>query len=133
MTQQEFESRTQVKVSINEWLAIDQIYSLSDVDKDTFCKLWCKMNPVRVKAAKEQRKALAKEQANREYAWCLVNYGYTTSDWFTFADEYFTAKQRDFIENRLHIPFVVETPDGHSYRHFVNGVIAKVNEYLFGK
>ena len=94
MTQQEFESRTQVKVSINEWLAIDQIYSLSDVDKDTFCKLWCKMNASRVKAAKEQR---------------------------------------NFIENRLHIPFIVEAPDGHSYRHFVSGVIAKVNEYLFGK
>ena len=56
MTQQEFFNRTGVEVSNDEFWAINEMYNYSEVDKDEFCKLWCKMNPVRVKNAKIERK-----------------------------------------------------------------------------
>lgn len=51
----EFVERTGVYVSIAEFDAIVEVYNNSDVDKDEFCKLWAKMNFVRVKAEKEQK------------------------------------------------------------------------------
>ena len=55
MTQQEFFNRTGVEVSNNEFFAIHEVYCNSDLDKDDFCKMWCKMNQSRVKAAKADR------------------------------------------------------------------------------
>lgn len=52
MTQQEFFDRTMVKVSEQEFMAIHIVYTASDLDKDAFCKAWCKMNATRVKTAK---------------------------------------------------------------------------------
>lgn len=56
MTIQEFQSRTQVSVDVSEFESITTVYMQSDVDKDTFCKMWRKMNATRVMAAKEQAK-----------------------------------------------------------------------------
>lgn len=87
MTQQEFFERTKVEVSNDEFFAIHEVYNYSDLDKDEFCKLWCKMNQTRVKAAKAEIKS--KQQDNR-YRAILVK-------WFDgwrarkdFADNYYT-------------------------------------------
>ena len=60
MTKQEFEERVEMSVSDNEFDAINIVYMSSDVDKDEFCRLWCKMNYRRVKealwAAREEKK-----------------------------------------------------------------------------
>ena len=56
MTQQEFFNRTGVEVSNDEFWAINEVYNNSEVGKDEFCKLWCKMNPARVQKAKIERK-----------------------------------------------------------------------------
>ena len=63
MTQQEFFNRTNVKVSEDEFWAINAMYNYCEVDKDEFCKMWCKMNPDRVKAAKAQQKKDKEEAA----------------------------------------------------------------------
>ena len=63
MTQQEFFNRTNVKVSEDEFWAINAMYNYCEVDKDEFCKMWCKMNPDRVKAAKKQMKVEKQEEA----------------------------------------------------------------------
>lgn len=55
MLQKEFEDRTGVKVTTDEYLAIDTVYMASDLDKDEFCKMWCKMNASRIKAAKKEQ------------------------------------------------------------------------------
>lgn len=63
MNKQEFESRTLVEVSESEYEAIETVYMNSDLNKDDFCKLWCKMNASRVKAVKEaikEQKRIAK-------------------------------------------------------------------------
>lgn len=52
MLQSEFEERTKVQVSVEEFEAINEVYIHCDLDKDSFCALWCKMNRSRVDAAK---------------------------------------------------------------------------------
>ena len=59
MTQQEFTSRTMVEVSSKEFDAINEMYLACDLHKDDFCKMWCKMNASRVKAAKQAMKEAA--------------------------------------------------------------------------
>ena len=66
MTQQEFTNRTNVEVSYNEFNAIHEVYMSSDLDKDEFCKMWCKMNANRVKNAKVERMLKAKDEAYRD-------------------------------------------------------------------
>lgn len=63
MTKQEFTDRTLVDVSESEYEAIETVYMNSDLEKNDFCRLWCKMNASRVKAAKEaikEQKRIAK-------------------------------------------------------------------------
>lgn len=66
MTKQEFTERVKVEVSDIEFNAIEMVYMHSDVDKDEFCKMWCKMNANRVKNAKIDRKIKAKDEAYRD-------------------------------------------------------------------
>lgn len=56
MTQVEFEKRVEMKVSSNEFDAINTVYMASDLDKDEFCKMWVKMNKSRIQAFKEEEK-----------------------------------------------------------------------------
>ena len=56
MTQREFTMRTLVEVSAEEFNAIHVVYLASDLDKDEFCKVWCKMNASRVTYAKNRKK-----------------------------------------------------------------------------
>ena len=52
MLQSEFTERTKVQVSNEEFDAINEVYMNSDLNKDDFCAMWCKMNKSRVDAAK---------------------------------------------------------------------------------
>ena len=63
MTQQEFFNRTGVEVSNDEFWAINEMYNNCEVDKDEFCKFWCKMNPARVNNAKIERKWKEREES----------------------------------------------------------------------
>ena len=56
MTKQEFENRTNVQVSLEEYGHIEAVYMASDLDKDEFCKMWREMNKSRVNKAKEEAK-----------------------------------------------------------------------------
>lgn len=63
MLQHEFESRVKIQVSAQEYAAIEQVYMASDVEKDEFCKLWAKMNRLRIAKAVAQQKAEAQFKA----------------------------------------------------------------------
>lgn len=78
MTQQEFFKRTGVEVSDKEFAAISEVYVMSDVDKDEFCKMWRKMNATRVKTAKMKRDSERREDAARVLVWQF--YKKTTSE-----------------------------------------------------
>lgn len=65
MLYSEFLERTGVKVQNDEFEAIHVVYLASDLDKDTFCKMWCKMNASRVEVAKREAKRQQKENKYR--------------------------------------------------------------------
>ena len=96
MTKQEFESRTHVEVTMKEYAIINDMYMASDVDKDEFCRLWSKMNPVRVARAKEAKEiAMVKEKALD----IVARMHALTTDWF--ADAMTSLRKRDiaFLES----------------------------------
>lgn len=66
MTKQEFIERTKVEVSDNEFETINAFYMDCECDKDEFCKMWCKMNPNRVSAAKAEKKLKERDEAYRD-------------------------------------------------------------------
>jgi len=70
MLQKEFEERA-IKVTEREFSAINAVYEYSDLEKDEFCKLWCKMNYARVAAYKKAQKKLAVEQANKDLLYSI--------------------------------------------------------------
>lgn len=72
MTQIEFFNRTGVEVSPKEFQSIHEVYCDSDLDKDSFCKMWVKMNASRVAKAKADAKAKAQELAQHDFIWDLI-------------------------------------------------------------
>lgn len=66
MTQQEFFERTMVEVSTVEYSSIESMYYYSDLDKDEFCKMWCKMNKTRVQNARIEHRQKMKEQCYKD-------------------------------------------------------------------
>jgi len=66
MTQQEFFNRTGVEVSNDEFFAIHEVYCNSELDKDEFCKMWCKMNKTRVQNAKIEHRQMMREQCYKD-------------------------------------------------------------------
>lgn len=55
MTLQEFTLLTGVKVSNDEFWAINEVYNNSEVTKQEFCQIWCKLNPTRVEFVKTEK------------------------------------------------------------------------------
>ena len=42
MTQKEFEERTGLKLTADNYIEVETCYMNTDLDKDAFCKLWMK-------------------------------------------------------------------------------------------
>jgi len=130
MTHIEFETRTMVAVSSKEFDAINEVYMNSDLDKDEFCKMWCKMNRSRVDNAKIEAIAKAREEANRDFAWHLVTYGYTSDEFNGLADNYFNAYEKNFLKTRLGIEMQGTNSWGIPYFRSVNEILWDLNKYL---
>ena len=127
MTQQEFQTRTFVKVDSKEFDANTEVYLHSDLGKDEFCKLWCKMNRSRVDAAKADAVVAARLQANLDFAFGICNNGYTQKDFLMPAEQFFNKYDQQFIEKRLGIPF---DKDCYPYFATVSDVVYGCNLYL---
>lgn len=98
MTKKEFETRTGVPVTETEFWSINDVYNNSNVDKDEFCRLWKKMNPVRVATANAARTAEEKRMQEMEKAMDIVS----RSCSFDYdADAMLTLRKRDinFLES----------------------------------
>lgn len=80
MTQFEFENLTKVEVSAGEFEAINIVYMMSDLDKEAFCKMWCKINKTRVANAKAERIARRHEEAKRDCLWAWFNKWHTSRE-----------------------------------------------------
>lgn len=115
MTIQEFQSRTQVSVDVSEFESITTVYMQSDVDKDTFCKMWCKMNATRVMAAKEQAKK--QQTIDKVFSMVMTNPEWTDVEHYNdIAVVVLSSKDKALIES---IGISLESePDNNGFRHF---------------
>lgn len=69
MTQKEFEERTGLKLTADNYTEVETCYMNTDLDKDAFCKLWMK-NPAALKEI-EQKTVLVRELYEERK--CLAN------------------------------------------------------------
>lgn len=115
MTIQEFQSRTQVSVDVSEFESITTVYMQSDVDKDTFCKMWRKMNATRVMAAKEQAKK--QQTIDKVFSMVMTNPEWTDVEHYNdIAVVVLSSKDKSLIEP---IGISLESePDNNGFRHF---------------
>lgn len=128
MTQQEFTQRTNVEVSNKEFDAINEVYMNSEVDKDEFCKMWCKMNQKRVKAAIEAEKAQAKKAELKEKAfevYSAIN-GICWEDAAKSAEVYLTPKQK----RTLNLVGITVENEGVSFPKRVYEIAYELGKYL---
>lgn len=115
MTIQEFQSRTQVSVDVSEFESITTVYMESDVDKDTFCKMWCKMNATRVMAAKEQAKK--QQTIDKVLSMVMANPEWTDVKHYNdIAVAVLSSKDKAMIES-IGISLESKT-DNNGFRHF---------------
>ena len=115
MTIQEFQSRTQVSVDVSEFESITTVCMQSDVDKDTFCKMWRKMNATRVMAAKGQAKK--QQTIDKVFSMVMTNPEWTDVEYYNdIAIAVLSSKDKALIES---IGITLESePDNNGFRHF---------------
>lgn len=115
MTIQEFQSRTQVSVDVSEFESITTVYMQSDVDKDTFCKMWRKMNATRVMAANEQAKK--QQTIDKVFSMVMTNPEWKDVEHYNdIAVAVLSSKDKALIES---IGISLESePDNNGFRHF---------------
>lgn len=99
MLQSEFKERTGVDVTFEEYQAIEKVYMESDLNKDDFCRMWCKMNASRIKAAK---KALAEMEAKAKETDRLLGI-------INKIDRKRQKIHYDFVEEPLSVQFLSES------------------------
>lgn len=102
MTQQEFETRA-IPVTSKEFESINEVYMNSELDKDAFCKAWCKMNNSRVKAYKENKKNKEIEANNKskvaDLYWTLL-YNTKVDERFSLnADKVLSKASKKFLDS----------------------------------
>ena len=124
MKYSEFVERTGVYVSIAEFDAIVEFYNNSDVDKDEFCKLWAKMNFVRVKEAKAieyitkvQNKLSAK--LNKDF---MVNFN-------MLAIHVIGSASYKKLVDAMHVCGIIEIDEYCPLGYYVNTLDNSINEY----
>lgn len=70
MTQKEFEERTDLKLSADSYKEVEECYMNTDLDKDTFCKLWME-NPTALKEIEQKTVLVRRLYEERK---CLANF-----------------------------------------------------------
>ena len=97
MTQFEFETRTKVNVTADEFETIHNFYMSCEANKDEFCKMWVKMNPGRVTAARIAAKEAARREADLRFAERIYN-RFCGLNLHGYADDYLTESEFDRLE-----------------------------------
>ena len=123
MMQSEFTERTGYAPSSEEYRVIEDMYLMCEVDKDEFCKLWCKMNPNKVKEAKEKMEA-KKKAFNDMIELQAILYAYNINNSFTplsvlLNDVPKAAKLYESM-SILEVPGMCEVEDIHHNLYCIN-------------
>ena len=116
-------------MDVSEFESITTVYMQSDVDKDTFCKMWRKMNATRVMAAKEQAKK--QQTIDKVFSMVMTNPEWTDVEHYNdIAVVILSSKDKALIES---IGISLESePDNNGFRHFkrFNELRPEINAFL---
>lgn len=97
MTYTEFVKRTNVKVTGLEFEVINDFYMSCELDKDEFCKMWCKMNANRVARAKAEIKKAQEEAQRKDMAMDIYITLIYEKNQQKDADDCLSPKQKKFL------------------------------------
>ena len=130
MMQSEFEKMTGVKVSSDEYKAIETVYMSSDVDKVLFCQHWMDINVKRVSKAKEEREE-AERKANLKMKLAEIDSWYIgPHDYSKVAYEFFNKEQKKVLkEAGLDVWFQTDYQGNVTIR-LVSGVLYDLRKIL---
>ena len=95
--QSEFEKMTGVKVSSDEYKAIEIVYMNSDTDKVLFCQLWMKMNAKRVAKAKAEREETERKSNLKMKLAEIISWPIAPHDYNKYAYQFFNKKQKEVL------------------------------------
>lgn len=111
------------------------MYMLADVDKDTFCKLWAKMNFARIKTAKEQKAKEEKEAKAIEYITKVYNKLSTklnkdfTVNFNMLAIHVIGSASYKKLVDAMHVCGIIEIDEYCPLGHYVSTLDNSINEY----
>lgn len=131
----EFVERVGMEVSSSEFEIINEMYAFSDVDKDEFCKLWAKMNFVRIKTAKEQKAKEAKEAKAIEYLTKIHNKlsAKLNKDFMVnfnmLAIHVIGSASYKKLVDAMHVCGIIEIDEYCPLGHYVSTLDTSINEY----
>ena len=112
-----------VKVSNDEFWAIVTVYNNSDLGKDEFCKMWCKMNKSRVLEAKRASKEAQRAASNKSILakWYDKWYG-KNEDYYTLVA--YTGISDNVVRALAHADIRIGSAE------VVSDLLYKVGKYL---
>lgn len=93
MTQKEFEERTELKLTADNYTEVETCYMNTDLDKDAFCKLWMK-NPAALKEI-EQKTVLVRELYEERK--CLANFLIEQAEKWSASD----LREKEYIRRKI--------------------------------
>lgn len=135
MMYNEFVERVGMEVSSSEFEIINEMYTFSDVDKDVFCKLWAKMNHVRITFAKEKKKKEEKEAKAIEYITKVYNKLSTklNKDFMVnfnmLAIHVIGSASYKKLVDAMHVCGIIEIDEYCPLGHYVSTLYTSINEY----
>lgn len=99
MLHSEFTTLTGIQVSAEEFEAINAVYMNADedVDKQTFCKMWCKLNTKRIKAYKAEQKRKEQEYEIKERMLAIKNKLNHMDNWTVNAVDILSVKEQKLL------------------------------------
>lgn len=101
MLQKEFQDRVKMRISAQEYAAIEVVYMNSDLEKDEFCKMWSKMNAKRIadySKVEREKKEKYEHIAFLHSTMCLLrNFAYENG-WGASPEKFITRKVRQELE-----------------------------------
>lgn len=135
MMYNEFVERVGMEVSSSEFEIINEMYTFSDVDKDEFCKLWAKMNHVRITFAKEKKKKEEKEAKAIEYITKIHNKlsAKLNKDFMVnfnmLAIRVIGSASYKKLVDAMHVCGIIEIDEYCPLGHYVSTLDTSINEY----
>lgn len=133
MMYNEFVERVGMEVSSSEFEIINEMYTFSDVDKDEFCKLWAKMNHVRITFAKEKKEE--KEAKAIEYITKVHNKlsSKLNKDFMVnfnmLAIHVIGSASYKKLVDAMHVCGIIEIDEYCPLGHYVSTLDNSINEY----